>query len=275
MQRLIVALASPLGAAMLLALFASVAFVASRVLRRRSARTARGLANASGAACALAVAVVLIASTSAVARAVTEPLEVRALALAAQAPAGPYDAIVVLGGALQPPPHHPAAEIELNDAADRVLHAARLWHRGVAPVIVASGGPAPRPDQDLRYPEAEAMREVLVALGVPRQAVVVEGRSANTRENVRFTAALLGGARKVALVTSAVHMPRALREARAARLDAHAFPTDFKTLDRWKPIHTMLWPNPEALQLTGLSIKEWLGVLADALGVGGPDRSVR
>ena len=39
------------------------------------------------------------------------------------------------------PPLRP--DPELNDSADRVWHAARLFHRGVAPRIIVSGGSYP------------------------------------------------------------------------------------------------------------------------------------
>ena len=73
------------------------------------------------------------------------------------------------------------------------------------------------------------MRQFLVALGVPEDRIVMEGKSLNTIENMRETRALVGTAR-VALVTSGYHMPRALRLARRAGLNAEAFPTDWQVL---------------------------------------------
>ena len=56
------------------------------------------------------------------------------------APACCYDAIVVLGGGISPayPPEQP--EPDLNDSSDRIWEGARLYHRGVAPRIVITGG---------------------------------------------------------------------------------------------------------------------------------------
>ncbi len=53
------------------------------------------------------------------------------------------EAIVVLSGAIgvvQPPRLTP----DLGAAADRVLHAARLYRAGKAPIVIASGGQVPR-----------------------------------------------------------------------------------------------------------------------------------
>ncbi len=52
------------------------------------------------------------------------------------------DAIVALGGAVEGPAP-PRIALDLSDAADRVLHAARLYRAGKAPVVVISGGAIP------------------------------------------------------------------------------------------------------------------------------------
>ncbi len=91
------------------------------------------------------------------------------------------DAIVVLGGGtrqwLAPRPWH-----EVGEAGDRVLYAARLYRAGVAPVVVVSGGQGTL-DNPGTVSEANAMQDMLVDLGVPDEAIVVEGVSRNTYEN--------------------------------------------------------------------------------------------
>src|SRR6185295_18590175 len=79
---------------------------------------------------ALAIAQTLVMAFPPVSDALLEPLQARARAAAAEAPACCYDAIVVLGGGVTPaaPPY--LMEPDLADAADRVWHAARLYHRG-------------------------------------------------------------------------------------------------------------------------------------------------
>jgi len=63
----------------------------------------------------------------------------------------------------------------------------------------------------------------------------------NTIENIRNVRAMIGDGR-VALVTSAYHMPRAMRLAARAKLEVGAFPTDFQAVpsvrlpwDNWMP----------------------------------------
>ncbi len=178
-----------------------------------------------------------------------------------------YEAIVVLGGSIVPavPPLRP--DPKLSDSSDRVWHAARLFHRGLAPRIVVSGGSyavqtgqAP-PTQT----EAMAMRQFLLALGVPDERIVMEGRSLNTIENMLETRALVGTA-PVALVTSAYHMPRALRLARQAGLSAAAFPTDWQVLPETTPWWEYLWPSAGALVVSGIALKEYLALAFDKRG---------
>jgi uncharacterized SAM-binding protein YcdF (DUF218 family) len=127
------------------------------------------------------------------------------------------DAIVVLGcrvlasGALSKP------------GAARTARAARAFREGVAPWIVASGG-----RRWGAHVEATRMRVDLVARGVPRQAVREELLSLSTFENAVFTSAALerAGARRVALVTCAWHMRRAIESFRAFGLDVLAMPAD-------------------------------------------------
>jgi uncharacterized SAM-binding protein YcdF (DUF218 family) len=239
-------LASPMGA-FVAGLVASVVLAVLRF--RRLARLVAGLA----------IAQLIFFSLAAVSNALLLPLEDEARAEAAAAPACCYDAIVVLGGSIGPalPPLRP--DPQLFDSSDRVWHAARLFHRGVAPRIIVSGGSyavesgqAP-PTQT----EAMAMRQFLVALGVPEDRIVMEGKSLNTIGNMRETRALVGTA-QVALVTSAFHMPRALRLAREAELNAAAFPTDWQALPLEGPFWEYLLPSVGGLAGSGIAIKEYL-----------------
>jgi uncharacterized SAM-binding protein YcdF (DUF218 family) len=101
------------------------------------------------------------------------------------------------------------------------------------------------------------MRQFLVALGVPESAIVMEGKSLNTIENMQETRALVGTGR-IALVTSGFHMPRALRLARQAGLEADAFPTDWQVLPTASPWWESLTPSVGALAASGIAIREYL-----------------
>ena len=70
-------------------------------------------------------------------------------------------------------------------------HAADLFHRGLAPRVVLSGGFGVRKESPWVKSEAEMFAEVMRARGVPEPALLLESRSTNTGENVRFTRELL------------------------------------------------------------------------------------
>lgn len=170
------------------------------------------------------------------------------------------DAIVVLGGVIegrQPPRLEP----DLGAPADRVWHAARLYLAGKAPRIVISGGNIPGQDQP--ESEAEVMAEFLRALGVPPTALILEPRSINTRTNAACSKSLLDqlGLRRILLVTSALHMPRAMQTFRAYGVEVIPAATDYEAVHRHRSIFALL---PDALTLdgSGRAIKEYAGLVA-------------
>ena len=111
-----------------------------------------------------------------------------------------YDAILLLGLKLNPDgtPRH---ELTL-----RVDAAAECWRRGMAERIIACGGRTP----DTPVSEAQVMRGMLAARGVPESAVLLEDSSQLTVENFINARRLLNMPRpRVLIVTSDYHMTRA------------------------------------------------------------------
>lgn len=164
-------------------------------------------------------------------------------------------AIVILGGGITPP-HGDRLYPNLPDSADRIWHAARLYHAGRAPLLVASGGFNPIHSDT---PEAQAMAVFLHDLGVPASAVLAEDRSRSTRENAQFTAALLRerSIEDILLVTSAAHMARAVPLFEAQGLRVVPAATDHA--GRPRAGGTRWLPNAHALADSGDAIKEYLG----------------
>jgi uncharacterized SAM-binding protein YcdF (DUF218 family) len=213
----------------------------------------------------LAIAQTLVMSFPPVADALLEPLQDQARAAAAEAPPCCYEAIVVLGGGMTPAAPPFLMEPDLADAADRVWHAARLYHRGVARRIIVSGGSMSPLNAGLATSEAEAMRRFLVDLGVPADAIVSEGNSMNTLENIRNVRAMVGDAR-VALVTSAYHMPRALKIARQGNLNVGAFPTDWRLPAEARPSWENWVPSIAAIAWSSISLREHVALMLDRRG---------
>ena len=90
--------------------------------------------------------------------------------------------IVVLGGGVTGPAP-PRITLDLSDGADRVLHAARLYRAGKAPVVLISGGAIPWLGSDI--PEAGSM-QTLLEDAVLRQRLGKAGRKiAETRFSIQ------------------------------------------------------------------------------------------
>ena len=170
------------------------------------------------------------------------------------------DAIVVLGGGIGGvlPPR---VTLDLNGAADRVLHAARLYRAGKAPLIIASGGHVF--PQGNSPPESELIADLLAEWGVDRTDLIIENQSRNTFENAKYSKHILEKRelRKVLLVTSALHMPRALAVFKAAGIDVLPSPTDYHAVDYNQPALLGWVPNVGALNATTNVIREYLGYL--------------
>lgn len=193
-------------------------------------------------------------------------LENRAHQIVAQQSAErPYAGILLLGGAGQSYPSSIASTFgraDFGDAVDRIFYAAQLFREGVAPRIIITGGNWRLEDTD-RPSEASSIRELLIQLGVPANDILIEERSRTTRENFLYTDALLkqhGISGPLALVTSASHMPRSIRNARTLKIDVEGFPTDWRS--HGLMLHTLPWlPNANALNQSEVALKEWLANL--------------
>ena len=239
-DKLLIALISPLGTALLLG---TLALLLAATRRRR-------LATALGVAALLWLYIWSVPMPSYWLREQVErgfpPIPV------AEVPTA--DAIVVLGGAINAP-RDSRRPPNLSDAADRIWHAARLYHAGKAPLLVLSGGVHNEEDY---LPEAQAMQIFLKDLGVPPSAMLLESRSLNTRQNARFTADLLQtrGLRKVLLVTSALHMRRAQALFEGVGLQVIPAATDQEAFGKaeW---HWL--PGADHLEGSGRAMKEVVG----------------
>lgn len=78
--------------------------------------------------------------------------------------------------------------------------AAALYHAGYAPLILASGGVKTKN----RTTEAQALRQSLLAKGVPAASILTENKSTHTGENVLLSRALLEREGHAPCITSVI-----------------------------------------------------------------------
>jgi uncharacterized SAM-binding protein YcdF (DUF218 family) len=139
-----------------------------------------------------------------------------------------YDAVIVLGGGVDPDATAASGETEFNGAPERALRGWELVRAGKARFLLLSAGLLdPEPGA---VPESAILARQLKAWGLDPAQLVEEPRSRNTRENATESARIVAdrGWKKLLLVTSAAHMPRALGCFRAVGLDPDTLPVDHR-----------------------------------------------
>ena len=78
-----------------------------------------------------------------------------------------------------------------NFNTDIARRAAELYHQGYAPKILFTGGLGRNTEGMLPEPEAVRFAKVAMECGVPKEDIILEDKSRNTKENIDFTKALL------------------------------------------------------------------------------------
>ena len=167
------------------------------------------------------------------------------------------DAIVLLGGGMGSNTNvYPYAE--MWNGADRVWHAARLYKAGKAPIVIPSG-----------TGERESAMPLLLDLGVPESAIVIEGKARNTEENAKFVEKILeprntqNTRKRVLLVTSAWHMRRSVLMYRkyAPSLEIIPAAADYEaTVQTGHPFSAKdLWPDATMFYANSYILKEYIG----------------
>lgn len=142
----------------------------------------------------------------------------------------PVGAIVVLGAAQYVGRPSPVLRARLD-------HAIALWHLGMAPILIVTGG---RGTGDTTT-EAAVSQRYAVQRGVPRSAILLETEGRTTSQSMAGIAALMVGQHRkdVLLVSDPFHMLRLIILARRHGLEPFASPTPTSPIaaspiERWK-----------------------------------------
>jgi uncharacterized SAM-binding protein YcdF (DUF218 family) len=243
----VAALTAPLTLALLLAVTAGV------VAWRGRRRAAVGLLAAS-------LVVAFAASLGAVGDWLLNPLEARYPPLRDQS-ALQARWIVVLGSSYTPRDGIAVTAALDQDSLMRIVEGVRLARLNPAAKLLVSGGAAngmPRPAQGY----AELARD----LGIDPGSLVVSDEPLDTNEEAHEVVKRLGDEPFI-LVTSAYHMPRAMRLMRRAGGRPIAAPAGQLVKDGQRFNWRALLPNSAGLGKSERAVHEYLGLLAMAIGV--------
>lgn len=166
-------------------------------------------------------------------------------------------AIVILGGGTYSNAPEYGGDTVGQSTLARVRYGARLAKQTGLPLLLSSGAPYGG------RAESESMREVLEQdFGV--KVRWVEAASRDTAENAQLSAKILkdAGIRRIALVSHAWHLPRAIPLFEREGLQVIAAPTGFRTIS--PSLAENLLPG-EAFGTSRLAIREYLGQLYNRL----------
>ncbi|MBC6453105.1 MAG: YdcF family protein [Hormoscilla sp. SP5CHS1] len=183
------------------------------------------------------------------------------------------DAVVVLGGGIKEW-REPRPWPDLSEGGDRIVYGAQLYNQYKASILILSGG---RIDwqKGTGPSESKDMAEIAEYLGVPRTAIIQDPNSLNTHENAVNVRKIMDerGINRVLLVTSAMHMPRAIGTFEKEGIDATPAPTDF--LATKPPLHERklspgeillnIIPDVSRLGQTTKAFKEYMGMVIYSL----------
>jgi len=209
---------------------------------------------------AVAAALAYLASTSLVGNALISPLEHEYPTFAPAQALGARD-IVVLGSGYEPRDDIPVTGALDADSLARIVEGVRLARLRPGSRLIVSGGAPPG-----FTPSALGYARLATDLGIRQSALVVTDRALDTAQEARDIFALVGRAPFI-LVTSAYHMPRAMRLMRRAGADPLPAPTGQMLHAPEGAERVGLLPGSRGLHKTEAALHEYLGLAAITLGL--------
>ena len=174
-----------------------------------------------------------------------------------------FEAIVVLGGGTT---ESPSGRASVGGAGERVLLGARLFHAGKTKLLVTTGETIATLRRSVGGREerdgADQTQDIWMSLKVPEDSIhKLKGR--NTREEIDAIVAwkrTIPADARIGLITSAWHLPRALRLAKKQGLEVVPLPADF--IGGRAPTHFIeLLPSGGSAGKLEMVLKEYLAWL--------------
>lgn len=238
--------------------FCFTAMILGVVLTRWPKRTRLGRALLLGG-----LVLLMLFSNKLVSKWLIRPLETRYPALPEFVAGTPVPAslaacrfVVVLGGGNGNSPGMSANNLLSASALGRIMEGVRILHAVPAAKLIVSGPRSPSAEAS----HATVLARTAEAYGIAPDRIVYIDQARDTEDESRAVQQIAQGA-KVALVTSAWHMPRSMALFRSAGLDPLPCPADFKSHEHDEVnFDDLLW-EADALGRSTLAVRERIGYL--------------
>lgn len=153
----------------------------------------------------------------------------------------------------------PKDRVYFHQNGDRMLQTLKLFYEGKIDTLIIAGGGATALRKDLQ--EARVLKSYLASINFPLEKVIIEDKSRNTYESAIFLKELITD-RKVLLISSASHLPRASGVFKKQGFDVVAYPTTYFTSDNMIYAPNRFIPSADAFFKWHILFKEWMGLAA-------------
>jgi uncharacterized SAM-binding protein YcdF (DUF218 family) len=174
----------------------------------------------------------------------------------------PYDIGIVIGGGLVQSDKSLDRLIFRNNT-DRIFQAILLYKEKKIKKILLSSGSGHLVHRD--WPEAQLVRDYFLRIGIPKEDILLDSLSKNTRENAVNSAAILKAtglkSPRILLITSTIHMKRAMACFAKAGISCVPYPTSPVVGPRHFDLNHILVPQPKSLLIFDELFHEMLGML--------------
>ena len=172
-----------------------------------------------------------------------------------ESPNGSAQYVVVLGSGHVSNPQFPATSQINADSLFRLVEGIRLYRAIPGAELFLSGGPGFD-----TTPNAEIMASVAEQMGIQPKDIVIENTPTNTEEEAKLVKRKIGNSPFI-LVTSSMHMPRAISIFQQHGMNPVPAPTDFifKRTTAFSPRD--LFPSCNNIAMSERLLYEYLGKL--------------
>ncbi len=169
-----------------------------------------------------------------------------------------YQWCIILGGGMM----RAGEGYRTGETADRFIQPLLLYKKGIVKKLLITGGNVNITGLKIdETHESKKVKELLIAMGVKPEDILLEESARNTHENAVYTKQMLklNLNERMVLVTSAMHMPRAKACYEKEGFLIDAYPADIKKKDTPSGILDLIIPQERNLSKFAELIREMAG----------------